>query len=39
MDLLESTTMRENWGDSGGGLRIARLRILMNRVNWIGAGP
>ena len=39
MDLLPSTTMRDDWADNGGGLPIARLRILMNRVNRIGAGP
>lgn len=39
MDLLESTNMRENWEGNGGGLPIAHLRILMNRVSRIGAGP
>jgi hypothetical protein len=39
MDLLESTTMRDGWEDIGGGLPISRLRIPMNRVNRIGAGP
>jgi hypothetical protein len=36
MDLLESTTMRNVCGGSGGGLSIAHPRILMN---WIGAEP